>query len=404
MLDSEIVFRNARSIARELGLCKTDPRLEPKPKRVSFRESENDVVYLSRLNDSNVWYSKEEIKEMKIWVDMASMGVTDACGDVDIVDRIAECRGAILEAQRQSEEDLDRLSELHSEESMKVARLHAIILAHDVSMEGNPVTKEALCDIIYRAMLEGDDDDGSYDETMNLCVDETIEDDSDSIGTIDEWPLETSEPIDDPCCECDAIQRFRKEDHQSRVSVELDVSLFTTGREGSQQSSTGANQIASMVDNEMKDEKLIEHSEAPISPSCQGSTESSELSLRRKYSHHVNCRNIVKPPLSGLLPTSDVPTPESSTKSQHEEQSDQPVMKRGGLFPGVADTKRTMTGKRSRATGKEQFLALSPCSKRTCRGLSAPTKQNTDFGPEVAQALITLARWEFRSCHLPLQS
>jgi hypothetical protein len=146
-------------------------------KHVSFQPEKDQEVFSIDTNDElDLWFSRQELEDSRKNAKLASLAVNDACGDFDVTDEAETCIKTVLQKQTTLKpEDLARITQELSASSVELARLYALVLEKDIQ-DSEPVTYEVLLDIVNsNVLIAGPDDED--------------DDDSESIGTIDELPF-----------------------------------------------------------------------------------------------------------------------------------------------------------------------------------------------------------------------
>jgi hypothetical protein len=145
---------------------------------VSFCESRNNIHELEdpKVPMNDLWYTKAELDDMAAVVRLANIAVNDACGDLDVSNAVQIHREGVLSSQPTQ---IVETSKSLSESSSRLARLHALLLEKDIAARsGVPVTYDMLWTIIQKIMpytVDDDDDDETGSDT-----------DTGSVGTIDQ--------------------------------------------------------------------------------------------------------------------------------------------------------------------------------------------------------------------------
>eukprot|EP00339_Tiarina_fusa_P018655 CAMPEP_0117015804 /NCGR_PEP_ID=MMETSP0472-20121206/12550_1 /TAXON_ID=693140 ORGANISM="Tiarina fusus, Strain LIS" /NCGR_SAMPLE_ID=MMETSP0472 /ASSEMBLY_ACC=CAM_ASM_000603 /LENGTH=374 /DNA_ID=CAMNT_0004719671 /DNA_START=313 /DNA_END=1437 /DNA_ORIENTATION=- len=149
----------------------------PKKKYVRFdaeKTREHRVsCMIDDLNTSTLWYSSDDIEEFRVQVKRAEDAVNDACGDIDIVRDVERCVQAVTRRQREekiSPEDLAYLSEEMSSESTNLAKLYARVLEKDIQEE-SAVSYDLLLGIVNEVLYDNHADDSSSVGTIDGASD-----------------------------------------------------------------------------------------------------------------------------------------------------------------------------------------------------------------------------------------
>ena len=158
--------------------------------RVAFKIEDNEEVF--PLADSQItaelkvqiWYSEAELMESRNQASLAVLAVNDACGDFDVTHEAEICIKTLLaeQAEGRSAERLASTSAELSKSSVETARLYAAVLEKEIQ-ETESVSFEVISDLVNCIL---DSPTGDHDSQEYFDDDS----DTDSIGTIDELPIE----------------------------------------------------------------------------------------------------------------------------------------------------------------------------------------------------------------------
>jgi len=158
-------------------------------KKVRFCESANLIVHpladdgimttSSNNNDnspiqSDLWYTNAEIIDMAHMVRVANSAVNDACGDFDAVNTVEIHRTTVLKSQpAQMVEKSRSLSDL----SLRLARLQALSLESDLFAirSGIPFSYDTIRSIVQNVMSDEDDDETESIGTIDYLQQEEEE-------------------------------------------------------------------------------------------------------------------------------------------------------------------------------------------------------------------------------------
>jgi hypothetical protein len=155
--------------------------------RVTFKiEDEVSPLADSQITDElkvQIWYSEAELKESRNQASLAVLAVNDACGDFDVTHEAEICVKTLLaeQAEGRSAERLASTSAKLSKSSVETARLYAAVLEKE--QETQSVSFEMISDLVNGIL---DAPSGDHDSQEYFDDDS----DTDSIGTIDELPIE----------------------------------------------------------------------------------------------------------------------------------------------------------------------------------------------------------------------
>jgi len=169
------------AILAESHPVSTPPNRSSGLPKVTFCESANivhnpadDIITPSNDGDTNnmndLWYTKDELVDMANVIRLAYLAVNDACGDLDVANTVQIHRTKVLNSRpAQMAETSKSLSDFSS----RLARLHALLLEKDlVTLSGVPIPYDTLRSIVQNLMPQEDEEDETVHE-------------AESIGTID---------------------------------------------------------------------------------------------------------------------------------------------------------------------------------------------------------------------------
>ena len=435
---------------------------EPKfvrSQKVSFRESLNTIHELVdskkvriKNNDSAFWYSKSELDDMAQVVRLAYMAVNDACGDFDVVNTVQVHRKRVLSSRP---EQVAETSRTLSEASFRLARLHALLLEQDIaSHSGAQVSYDTLWRILQNVMPDDDESDHEKDTESMGTIDlgETTWDKDD-----DEL-LEASKMVhvfDDICEDEEAlsprheslsrtpwgnitrpIQGLRRSDADDSGSIPRgsadgstkDLSKKTISQDSSADCTSYSPRINADPIGLLLDVTALSMPEKNPSTSIKESSISSSnqesiavgcgklapfTPPERKEALHLQSRSVVD-----MNFAKDASCPgATSTPSSHQESGGPASIGLGHHTQNNANSrifKRPQSVITSELVDSDQECFLPDIKRARTAGTTdkAQGEQQTDGGSwlsadteyqcDIAAAMISLVRWEFRAHLLPL--
>lgn len=312
-----------------------------------------------------LWYTKEELDESRKQVKVAGHAVNDACGDFDI-DYGAETpvqavlrKQAELRKKHKSSEDgttfsawsehvLASLSRELSMSSTELARLYALVLEKDVD-DVPSVTYEALLEIVNRVMFyDGDENDDEGEENDNV----TPDDDMESIGTIDQMP-ENGPANLGAIDELDCFEMRTDSDQRVRGKAARNQDCFV---------GAGIESDITKIDNEQKIDANMGINQ---SSSCKADVKNSPVSPAVEIRHKEKAENF------------------------NETDKKRSV----ALLDEVHENERNVRQRREETSS----LIGEATAQLSASQTTLSYREETQNRCNVAHALISLARWEFRS-------
>lgn len=408
---------------------KTSKMIKKPKKTVRFLDScSRENVSVENLNPppaSELWYSNEELEEMKNLVKMANLAVNDACGDLDVVDVVGICRSAVLQQQEHCKKflmDQDyilqafaKTSKIHSETSVELARLHALVLEKDIcNTDGSSITYDGLRKIVNQVADQGDDSSEEEDgdafellgaqERKEASSEDRLDDDDDdalSMGTIDELPQEDS--WDGCSLDVDAFNESERKGEN--ISAPLDTLVDSTdepnnGRRPTHQKKDS--QYPQRTERVVDDTHNMIHPRRILNPPSLLNFKA--LQSREKSTHGTPSNN-----KSWRVVSNENMKWCSKDATQKLSRPCEPLQTTSEKFeiitepcsPTVQVKEPQSINKRSLEAGNVEELSGSFPSPSVKRQRRETAQEEAEGRRQVAHALIALARWEFRSCHLP---
>lgn len=410
------------NLLEAISTMKRNPaRKEAGPRKVTFCDNNNSATTLPEIETprEEMWYTKDEMNEMARIVRVANVAVNDVCGDLDVSDSILSHREAVLKGPNSR---MAKNSKEFSEPSCRLARLHALILEKDIlsTFTGVPVSHEMLWPIIKKVMPP-------EMEEVDVC----LEDDIESIGTIEDledvgmlWDEDDDLPID----EGEMEHVFDEEGYHtpgplSNLATDDDRLAYSTALLGI--TDYTPNTTEGISDNKNKSDGFAYPKRITSGTTTMSNAMDSTLTFVQKQGSIEKARSfsiegsgadnkstllakttasLLKREVEGIT-CGDKATSVFNTAVKHGANSISEISKK-------RDISTTKSLGSLLASAKKEDGMYTPPQKRmrTSRldNEACPQYDNDQYLPNehrchIADAMISLARWEFRAHTLPIR-